>query len=75
MPEIKRFRGFKLVMFFHDENPPHVHIVGKEFAARLRIADGAVIAGNCPGRALREAQHWIERERRSLLARWQEFQK
>jgi hypothetical protein len=26
--EIKRFSGFKLVMFFQDENPPHVHIKG-----------------------------------------------
>jgi len=26
MPEIKRFGGFKLLMFFQDENPPHVHI-------------------------------------------------
>ncbi len=50
MREIKRLRGFKLLMFFRDENPPHVPIVGREFAAKLRIADGAVIAGNCPGR-------------------------
>ena len=28
MPEIKRFSGFKLLMFFHDENPPHLHIKG-----------------------------------------------
>jgi hypothetical protein len=28
MLEIKRFSGFKLLMFFQDENPPHVHIKG-----------------------------------------------
>jgi len=31
MPEIKRFGGFKLLMFFQDENPPHVHIKGGRF--------------------------------------------
>ncbi len=33
MPEIKRFSGFKLLMFFQEENPPHVHIKGPDFAA------------------------------------------
>ena len=28
MPKIKRFGGFKLLMFFQDENPPHVHVKG-----------------------------------------------
>ncbi len=35
MREIKRFGGFKLVMFFQDENPPHVHIKGPDFERRL----------------------------------------
>jgi hypothetical protein len=38
MPQIKRFSGFKLLMFFQDENPPHVHIKGPDFAARQRCA-------------------------------------
>ena len=29
MPEIKRFGSFKLLMFFQDENPPHVHVKGR----------------------------------------------
>jgi Domain of unknown function (DUF4160) len=45
MPQIKRFSGFKLLMFFQDENPPHVHIKGPDFAAKMRIADGGLIAG------------------------------
>ena len=35
MPEIKRFGGFKLRMFFQDENPPRVHIKGADFAAKI----------------------------------------
>ena len=30
MPEIARFASFKLLMFFQDENPPHIHINGKD---------------------------------------------
>jgi hypothetical protein len=38
MPEIKRFGRFKVLMFFQDENPPHVHIKGIDFAAKIRIS-------------------------------------
>jgi len=50
MPEIKRFGGFKLVMFFQDENPPHVHIRGAGFAAKVRISNGDVLAGAVPAK-------------------------
>ena len=48
MPEIKRFGGFKLLMFFQDEKPPHVHIKGADFAAKIRIANGDLLAGDAP---------------------------
>jgi hypothetical protein len=60
MPEIKRFGGVKLLMFFQDENPPHVHIKGAGFAAKVRLSDGELIAGTAPNKVLREARRWIE---------------
>lgn len=39
MPEIARLGSFKLLMFFQDENPPHVHIKGSNFAAKMRISN------------------------------------
>jgi len=35
MPEIERFGAFKLLMFFQDENPPHVHIKGADALQRF----------------------------------------
>ena len=35
MPEIARLGSFRLLMFFQDENPPHVHIKGSDFAAKI----------------------------------------
>jgi hypothetical protein len=75
MPEIKRFGSFRLLMFFQDENPPHVHIVGTDFAAKIRISNGELLAGSAPGRALRQAQRWVEAHRLDLVALWEEFQK
>jgi hypothetical protein len=74
MPQIKRFSGFKLLMFFQDENPPHVHIKGPDFAAKMRIADGDLIAGDAPNKVLRQARRWVEQNRAELLQLWREFQ-
>ena len=75
MTEIKRFGGFKLLMFFQDENPPHVHIKGPDFAAKLRISNGDLLAGDAPIRVLRQARRWVEANRAELAAMWDEFQR
>ncbi|MBI3513293.1 MAG: DUF4160 domain-containing protein [Proteobacteria bacterium] len=75
MPEIKRFGSFKLLMFFQDENPPHVHIKGADFAAKIRVSDGDLLAGAAPPRVLRQARRWIEENKTNLLAMWGEFQR
>jgi hypothetical protein len=74
MPEIKRFGGFKLLMFFQDENPPHVHIKGPDFADKVRLSNGEVIAGKAPSKALRHARRWIALNRTRLTRLWDEFQ-
>jgi len=75
MPEIKRFGGFKLVMFFQDENPPHVHIKGPDFAAKMRISNGDLLAGDAPNRVVKQARRWVAAHQAELLGRWDEFQR
>lgn len=75
MPEIVRFGSLKLLMFFQDENPPHVHIKGSDFAAKMRISNGELLAGTVPNKVLRQARRWVEEHRAELLAMWAEFQR
>jgi hypothetical protein len=75
MPEIARLGNFKLLMFFQDENPPHVHISGSDFVAKMRISNGDLLAGNAPNKVLKEARRWVEERRAELLAMWNEFQR
>ena len=75
MPEIERFGAFKLLMFFQDENPPHVHIKGADFAAKIRISNGDLLAGDAPNRVLRRARQWIAIHQAELLELWDEFQR
>jgi hypothetical protein len=72
---IKRFGGFKLVMFFQDENPAHVHIKGPGFAAKMRISNGDLLAGDAPNRGVKQARRWVEAHQAELLERWDEFQR
>ena len=39
--------------------------------AKIHIADGEVIAGSLPGRALRLVREWSEEHRDELDANWQ----
>lgn len=75
MPEIKRFAGFKLLMFFQDENPPHVHIKGSDFTAKMRISNGDLLAGNAPNKVVKQARRWVEEHQVELLKLWNEFQR
>jgi hypothetical protein len=74
VPEIGRIGKVRILMFFHDENPPHVHVAGPGFAAKLRIANGDVIAGEAPSKALRDVRRWIAERQAELSALWSKFQ-
>ena len=54
---------------------PHVHIKGLDFAAKMRISDGELLAGDAPGKVLKQARRWVEGHRAELLAMWDEFQR
>jgi hypothetical protein len=60
-------------MYFDDHPPPHVHVIGRDFQALVRIADAEVIEGAMPSRHQREALAWIRANSESLEAKWDEF--
>jgi hypothetical protein len=61
--------------FFQDENPPHVHIKGPDFAAKMRISNGDLLAGDAPNRVVKQARRWVEAHQAELLERWDELQR
>lgn len=73
MPTIKAFGGCKIALYAEDHNPPHVHVIGPDFQAKVRIADAEVFAGVIPPRHRREALSWISAYREKLMAKWNEL--
>jgi len=74
MPTVKNFGSYRIMLFAEDHNPPHVHVIGRNFQAKVRIRDAAVFAGTIPSRHRREALSWIAANHERLMATWNELQ-
>jgi hypothetical protein len=73
MPTVKNFGSYRVMLFAEDHNPPHVHVIGRDFQAKVRIRDAAIFAGTIPSRNRREALAWIVANRGRLMAKWNEL--
>ena len=52
MPIISTFFGIHVRTYFADHGPPHVQVEYQGQEALIEIADGAVLQGRLPNRAL-----------------------
>ena len=69
MPEISRFLGIIIAMYYRDHAPPHFHAVYGEFEVTVEIASGAV-NGDMPKRALAHVQEWRGLHQQELHETW-----
>ncbi len=77
MPEITRFYGIIIKLFFGDHPPPHFHAVYGEYNALFNIETLAMIEGDLPPRAMKMVIEWAGQQQNELLLMWnnQEFHK
>ena len=71
MPEVSRFYGIVVRIFFNDHNPPHFHASYAEAAAVIDIRDLTLVRGDLPQRARELAVVWAAQHREELLAAWE----
>jgi hypothetical protein len=69
MPEISRFYGIIIYMFYIEHNPPHFHVKYQEYEAIIEITDG-VVHGILPRRALALIFEWLDLHKDDLLENW-----
>ena len=70
MPEISRFLGIIIAMFYKDHPPPHFHAMYGDYEITVEIESG-VINGRFPKRALRHVLEWHELYKDELQENWQ----
>jgi hypothetical protein len=71
MPEISRFFGIIIKMYFGDHVPPHFHVEYNEHQAIIDIRILVVIGGYIPPRALGMVVEWALQHREELLTLWE----
>lgn len=77
MPEISRFLGIIIFMYFDEHNPPHFHVKYNEHAAVINIRTLNVSDGHLPARVRGLVEEWAELHQHELLGMWEtkEFHK
>ncbi len=73
MPEISRFYGIIIYMFYNDHNPPHFHAEYQEFEATIEIESG-IVKGQIPRRALKLVFEWLDLHKEELLLNWEKIE-
>ena len=69
MPEISRFLGIVIRMYYQDHAPPHFHAEYGEYEISVQIQTG-VVEGRFPKRALKAVLEWYEKNKDKLLENW-----
>ena len=71
MPEISRFYGIVVRMYFDEHPPPHFHALYGEYEALININTLAIISGKLPGRALGLVMEWASLHQAELSELWE----
>jgi hypothetical protein len=69
MPELSRFLGIVITMYYRDHAPAHFHAEYGEFEITVAIATG-VVTGQFPRRALHLVLEWYALHEEELAEDW-----
>jgi hypothetical protein len=68
MPEVSRFYGIIIQIYYGDHPPPHFHALYAGSVAKIAIESLDVIDGSLPRRALSLVLDWASIHQQELLA-------
>ena len=69
MPELSRFLGIVVAMYYRDHPPPHFHAIYGDAEITIEIETGKV-SGGFPKRALAHVLEWSAIHRQELTDAW-----
>ncbi len=70
MPEISRFYGIVIKMFYREHNPPHFHAEYGEYKAEIKIKDLGIRIGYLPPKAMTLVIEWAMIHKDELMEVW-----
>jgi len=72
MPEISRFYGIIIYIYFREHNPPHFHAVYGEEEILIEISTLRVLSGHLSPRALGLVIEWASIHHEELKKAWEQ---
>jgi hypothetical protein len=69
MPELSRFLGIVIAMYYDDHAPPHFHAKYGEYEITVETESG-VVKGEFPRRGLAHVLEWHQLHREALMENW-----
>jgi hypothetical protein len=70
VPEISRFFGIIVTMYYNDHPPPHFHVRYGQQKAIIDISSLAILEGNLSPRVLGLVTEWATLHQAELLENW-----
>src|SRR5258708_300996 len=70
MPEVSRFFGIVIRMYFDEHDPPHFHAIFAGRELQVGIDPIALLEGKLPNRAESMVIEWAARHQLSLMRNW-----
>jgi len=74
MPEVSRFFGISIRMYFDDHNPPHFHAIYAGAETEIGLDPVTILRGRFPRRALGMVLEWAAFHQQELLNNWAQIQ-
>jgi len=71
MPEISRFLGIIITMYYGDHAPPHFHVRYNQHQALIDIHQLRILEGNLPPRVMGLVMEWAVLHQLELIDNWQ----
>ena len=74
MPEICRFFGIIVSLYWKDHNPPHIHFSYGDYECSISVLD-RVVDGQAPVKVIAKVNEWIDLHEAEILTLWEKAQK
>jgi len=72
MPEISRFFGIVIYMYYKDHPVPHFHAKFDGKKIKIAISDLSILSGGIPATALKLVMDWAGKHQDELMEAWEQ---
>lgn len=74
MPEICRFFGIIIYLYWKDHNPPHIHFTYGSQNCTISVID-RVVSGTAPVKVINKVNQWLDLHEDEILSLWEKAQR